>query len=117
MVVSEALGLGRAAMTAHRWREACERLAEARSTDAGGLAGLDLELLATALYLRGRSAAAFETLTNAHDAYLAGDDTVGAARTAGWSRSRCSKPATSPRRQGGSRVAFASSIVSIARVR
>lgn len=84
MVVSEALGLGRAAMTAHRWREACERLAEARSTDAGGLAGLDLELLATALYLRGRSAAAFETLTNAHDAYLAGDDTVGAARTAGW---------------------------------
>lgn len=82
MGASAALELGRDAVEGHRWREACERLAEARAAD--GLAGPDLELLATALLLRGQSTAAVETMMSAHDLYLARDDTVGAARTAGW---------------------------------
>lgn len=84
MTVSEALELARSAVAAHRWREACELFAEARSTHPEGLTGPDLELLATASLLRGRSSAGVEAMTNAHDLYLARDDTLGAARTAGW---------------------------------
>ena len=82
--MSEALELARSAVAAHRWREACELFAEARSTHPEGLTGPDLELLATASLLRGRSSAGVEAMTNAHDLYLARDDTLGAARTAGW---------------------------------
>lgn len=84
MVSLSALELGRSAVAGHRWREACDRFAEARSTLADGLAPPDLESLATALYLRGRHESAFETLTAAHESYLASGDAVGAARTAGW---------------------------------
>lgn len=84
MGAAAALERGRAAVADHRWREACERLAEARAGRPDGLAGPDLELLATASLLRGQTTAAVETMTNAHDLYLARGDTVGAARTAGW---------------------------------
>jgi len=79
-----ALQLGRSAAAEHRWREACERLAEARSARAEGLSGPDLELLSTASFLRGRTQAAFDALISAHESYLAQDDSVGAARTAAW---------------------------------
>ena len=49
-----------------------------------GLAPPDLELLSMALFLRGQHESAFEALTAAHESYLAGEETVGAARTAGW---------------------------------
>jgi DNA-binding CsgD family transcriptional regulator/tetratricopeptide (TPR) repeat protein len=84
MGATAALERGRAAVSEHRWREACERLTEARAASADGLAGPDLELLATASLLRGQTTAAVEMMTNAHDLYLARGDTVGAARTAGW---------------------------------
>ncbi len=84
MTASEALALARSAAAAHRWREACELFAEARSTRPEGLTGPDLELLATASLLRGRPAEGLEAMTSAHDLYLADDDTLGAARTAGW---------------------------------
>ena len=84
MASSGALELGRSAAAAHRWREACERFAQAGSAHAGGLAGPDLELFSTALFLRGRLQAAFEALTTAHDYYVAREDTLGAARTSGW---------------------------------
>ena len=84
MASSGALELGRSAAAAHRWREACERFAQAGSAHAGGLSGPDLELLSTASFLRGRLQAAFEALITAHDHYVAREDTLGAARTAGW---------------------------------
>ena len=84
MVTLAALELGRSAMAGQRWREACERFAEARSSFPDDLAPADLELMATALFLRGRHESSFEVLTDAHERYLAVGDTVGAARTAGW---------------------------------
>ena len=84
MAAAGALELGRAAVADRRWREAFERLAEARASRADGLAGTDLELLATAAFLRGRTETAIEAMTSAHDFFLARGDTVGAARTAGW---------------------------------
>jgi DNA-binding CsgD family transcriptional regulator len=84
MVESAALALGRSAVAGRRWREACERFADARETLADGLGAPDLELMALALYLRGHHEAAFAALAEAHEQYLAVDDTVGAARTAGW---------------------------------
>jgi ATP/maltotriose-dependent transcriptional regulator MalT len=83
MDVSVALELGRAAVAGRRWREACERLTDAQAASPGGLSGPDLELLATASFLRGQGAGAVEALTRAHDLALAHDDTVSAARTAG----------------------------------
>lgn len=84
MAAPEALELGRSAVAGHRWQEACERLTEARAASVDGLSGPDLELLAAASFLRGQHAAAVHAQTSAHDLYLAHDDTVGAARTAGW---------------------------------
>lgn len=81
---STALEAGRAAFSHHRWREAYERLTEAQSLSADGLDTEDLELLATAALLRGQTTVAVETMTRAHDQYIARDDIVGAARTAGW---------------------------------
>jgi DNA-binding CsgD family transcriptional regulator len=83
MVASRALEFGRSASAAHRWREAFERFAEAR-TAAVEIPGPDLELLSTAAFLRGRLREAFDALTAAHEHYLSVDDTLGAARTAGW---------------------------------
>ena len=82
MDASVALERGRSAVAAGRWREACEQLAEARSHEHG-LSPPDLELLATALYLRGEKQPAFDALTTAHESYAAADDVSGAARTAG----------------------------------
>lgn len=84
MVSSDALELGRVAVAGRRWREACDRFAEARVALGGTLAPPDLELMAMALYLRGQHEAAFDALADAHERYLAGDDTIGAARTAAW---------------------------------
>ncbi|MHC2998219.1 LuxR C-terminal-related transcriptional regulator [Microbacterium sp. HJ5] len=79
-----ALEAGRAAAAQRRWREARDRLEEARATSPGGLEPHDLELLATAALLRGRTAEAVDVMTSAYDLHLRGADTVGAARTAGW---------------------------------
>ncbi|SFS15891.1 regulatory protein, luxR family [Microbacterium sp. cf046] len=84
MTASGAIERGRSAAAARRWSEACDRFAEARSADPAGLSAPDLELFATASFLRGRPTTAFEALTSAHESYLASDETVGAARTAGW---------------------------------
>lgn len=84
MATSGALELARSAAAECRWREACEQFTQARSTGAEELAGPDLELLATASFLRGRSEAAFDALATAHELYLQENNTVGAARTAGW---------------------------------
>lgn len=84
MAGSAALERGRAAVADRHWREALERLTEARAERADGLAAPDLELLANAAFLRGQTAVAIEAMTSAHDMFLAQDDTVGAARTAGW---------------------------------
>lgn len=84
MAASGALELGRSAAAAGHWREACQRFSEARAANAQALTGPDLELLATASFLRGRQEAAFDALTTAHESYLAAADLVGAARTAGW---------------------------------
>ncbi len=84
MADAGALELGRAAFADRRWREACERLGEARATSPTGLAAPDLELLATASLLRGQTSVAVGAMTEAHDLFLAQGDEVGAARTAGW---------------------------------
>lgn len=84
MSASEALALGRKAFSDRRWRDAYERLTDAQTAGADGLAGPDLELLATAAFLRGEATAAIEAMTSAHDFFLAQGDTLGAARTAGW---------------------------------
>lgn len=84
MAAADALEAGRAAVAGRRWREGRDRLEEARTASAAGLAGPDLELLATASLLRGMTTAAIDAATAAHDLYLGEDDPVGAARTAGW---------------------------------
>jgi len=84
MSTSGALERARSAVAEHRWREACDLFSAVRATHREDLSGADLELLAAASLLRGQQAAAVEAMTRAHDLYLAHDDTVGAARTAGW---------------------------------
>ena len=59
-------------------------VAEAGAHVAHGLSAPDLELLATALYLRGATESAFDALTRAHEWFVAAGDMAGAARTAGW---------------------------------
>ncbi|GGI44562.1 DNA-binding NarL/FixJ family response regulator [Agromyces flavus] len=82
MTASDALDTGRAAFAERRWAEAHERLAEADS--AGGISPADLELLATAAFLRGRGEECVSVLTRAHAAFASADDAEGAARTAAW---------------------------------
>jgi DNA-binding CsgD family transcriptional regulator len=82
MTSSSALDLGRSAVAAQRWADAYEHLARADSVD--GLAAPDLELIATAAFLRGEAGAAVAALTRAHEASLANGDTEGGARTAAW---------------------------------
>jgi DNA-binding CsgD family transcriptional regulator len=84
MVVSGALARGRSAAAAHRWREASVEFAVARSQLEEDLGAKDLELLATALYLRGEMASAFDAFTDAHESFVYGGDLAGAARSAGW---------------------------------
>jgi DNA-binding CsgD family transcriptional regulator len=82
MTPSTALELGRTAVAERRWADAYERLAGVDAAD--GLTAPDLELLATAAFLRGEAEAAVAALTRAHEASLANGDTEGAARTAAW---------------------------------
>ena len=82
MTSSSALDAGRAAAAEHRWADAYELLARVDATD--GLAASDLDLLGTVALLRGEPPASVDALTRAYEAHLAGDDTAGAARSAGW---------------------------------
>lgn len=82
MTSSSALDAGRAAAADRRWAAAYEELARAAS--AGDLDTEDLELLATAAFLRGEAGAAVGALTRAHGVALASGDVEGAARTAAW---------------------------------
>ncbi|MCD2443304.1 helix-turn-helix transcriptional regulator [Agromyces sp. SYSU K20354] len=82
MTSSSALDAGRAAAADRRWAEAYEQLATADASS--GLAATDLELLATAAFLRGEAGAAVDALTRAHSVSVASHDLEGAARTAAW---------------------------------
>ena len=82
MTSSSALDAGRAAAAERRWADAYESLA--RADAAGALAASDLELLATVALLRGEPQASVDALSRAYEAHLAGGDTAGAARSAGW---------------------------------
>jgi DNA-binding CsgD family transcriptional regulator len=84
MGTSVSLELARSAVVGRRWREACERFAEARSVAEEELAPADLERFATALFLHGEPRAASGLLIEAYESYQARDDAAGAARTAGW---------------------------------
>lgn len=84
MAAVGALDLARSAVAEGRWRAACDQFEAAAAADGAGLSASDLELLSTASFLRGRHDAAIQALTDAHELYLAADDTLGAARTAGW---------------------------------
>ncbi|WP_404434125.1 LuxR C-terminal-related transcriptional regulator [Microbacterium lacus] len=81
--MTEALERARTAVRERRWQEASDAFAAAARND-GGLAAPDLELRATTMFLRGHVDSATTDLIAAHEAYLAGDDITGAARTAGW---------------------------------
>ncbi|RZS68535.1 regulatory LuxR family protein [Agromyces ramosus] len=82
MTSSSALDAGRAAAAERRWSDAHELLARVDATD--GLAASDLEVLATVALLRGEPAASVDALSRAYEGHLAGEDTAGAARSAGW---------------------------------
>lgn len=82
MTSPSALDSGHAAAADRRWAEAYEQLS--RADAAEGLAPADLELLATAAFLRGEAEAAVTALTRAHEASIATGDAKGAARTAAW---------------------------------
>jgi DNA-binding CsgD family transcriptional regulator len=83
MATSEAgLDRGRSAFEEHRWTEAYEHFLDADRR--GGLPAPDLERLATAEILTGKSAAGVDTLTRAHEEYLVVGDVASAARCAGW---------------------------------
>ena len=82
MTSSSALDAGRAAAAERRWADAYELLARVDATD--GLGASDLDLLGTVALLRGEPPASVDALTRAYEAHLGGDDTAGAARSAGW---------------------------------
>ena len=76
------LELGRAHYAARSWQAAVDHLTQA--DDDGGLSGHDLELLAVATALTGRTSAGVDVLTRAHERFLGDGDVVAAARCAGW---------------------------------
>ena len=82
MTSSSALDAGRAAAAERHWADAYELLARVDATD--GLAASDLDLLSTVALLRGEPPVAVDALSRAYEAHLAGNDTSGAARSAGW---------------------------------
>lgn len=82
MHAPSALDRGRAAYQSHRWSEAIAEFGEAERENT--IAPYDLEQLATALFLVGRSADGVDTLTRAHEAFLGVDDSAGAIRCAAW---------------------------------
>lgn len=77
-----ALDRGRAAYQGHRWTEAIAQFDEAERENT--IAPQDLEHLATALFLVGRSSEGVDALTRAHEAFLGVDDSAGATRCAAW---------------------------------
>jgi ATP/maltotriose-dependent transcriptional regulator MalT len=82
MAAAGELERGRACWARGEWREAYELLASARRS--GPLRGDDLELLATAAYMRGRDSEYLEQLEHAHHAHLEAGETARATRTAFW---------------------------------
>ena len=73
---------GRACWARGEWRPAYELLARAHRS--APLGAEDLELLATAAYMRGRDPDYLDNLEHAHRAYLEAGDTARATRTAFW---------------------------------
>ncbi len=71
---------GREAYAQHAWAEAFRSLSEA--DEAGPLEAADLELLAVAAYMRGRVDDFFGTLERAHQAHIAAQEPLRAARAA-----------------------------------
>lgn len=77
-----ALEIARAAYGAHRWAVARDAFTDAQREER--LAARDLELAATTELLLGREVDGIDTLTRAHEAFLAANDISGAARCAAW---------------------------------
>ena len=77
-----ALELARVAYQEHRWTAAREAFSDAQRE--GPLPARDLELAATAAFLLGLENEGIDTLTRAHEAFLAASDIAGAARCAAW---------------------------------
>jgi ATP/maltotriose-dependent transcriptional regulator MalT len=73
---------GRACWARGEWRPAYELLSRAHRS--APLGAEDLELLATAAYMRGRDPDYLDNLEQAHRAYLEAGDTARATRTAFW---------------------------------
>lgn len=73
---------GRSAFRENRWTDAFESFSDA--DQRGGLPAPDLERLATAEILMGKTTAGLDTLTRAHEEYLVVGDVESAARCAGW---------------------------------
>ena len=82
MTTSTALDRGRIAYGEHRFADAVAGLDEADRELA--VAASDLEHLAIAAILVGRIEEGLDTLTRAHEAYLAEEDVAAAARCAAW---------------------------------
>ena len=76
------LEAGRAAYTERRWREACDRLAQADRECP--LAGEDLDRLAWSFALLGQNDLLFATLERLYNVQLDAGDLRGAARAAFW---------------------------------
>jgi DNA-binding CsgD family transcriptional regulator len=66
----------------HRWNDAVSAFAAADALEK--LSAADLESWSTAAFLVGREDDGIDTLTKAHEEFLAAADTAGAARCAGW---------------------------------
>ena len=79
---SDLVDEGRAAYARGSWAHALEALAAAG--DREGLAGEDLELLATASYMLGREEGYFAALERSHQAHLDAGEGLRAARCAIW---------------------------------
>ncbi|MET0830430.1 MAG: DNA-binding response regulator, partial [Microbacterium sp.] len=77
-----ALELARVAYQEHRWTAARDAFSDAQRE--GQLPARDLELAATTAFLVGLETDGIDTLTRAHEAFLAADDIAGAARCAAW---------------------------------
>ena len=77
-----ALELARVAYQEHRWTDARDAFGDAHLQ--GQPLPRDLELAATTAFLLGRETDGLDTLTQAHEAFLATDDIAGAARCAAW---------------------------------
>lgn len=76
------LELARVAYKEHRWTGAQEAFSDAQRE--GQLPARDLELAATTAFMLGLETEGVNTLTRAHEAFLAADDIAGAARCAAW---------------------------------